>query len=90
MVALGYEWGSRNHPSPRDASPDNNAYADLAMQMRSFAGTFSGEKLYPGEFPYVANDCKINSASYRAVGPINSLIYPVDGGMEVSLQFKFL
>jgi hypothetical protein len=64
MVAIGYEWGSLNHASPNDQSPDDAANRQIASNLRNFAGTFPGEKLYP-------------------VGRINSMVYPVDGGMEV-------
>ncbi len=29
MVALGYEWGSTNHLSPKDRSPDNNCNSQI-------------------------------------------------------------
>ena len=49
MVALGYEWGSRNHLRPKDKSPDDAAHASIAQRMKLFAGSFAGEKPYPGE-----------------------------------------
>jgi hypothetical protein len=64
MVAIGYEWGSGNHPSPKDRSPDDTANREIAVNMRNFAGTFPGEQMYP-------------------VNAINSIVYPVEGGMEV-------
>ncbi len=48
MVAIGYEWGSRNHPSPKDSSPDEEAYRRIGYLMRDFAGKFKQERLYPG------------------------------------------
>jgi predicted deacylase len=48
MVALGYEWGSRNHNRPKDHSPDENAHRSIGELMSSYAGTFAGEKPYPG------------------------------------------
>lgn len=50
MVALGYEWGSRNHPSPRDQSPDEVSHRDIAYLMRDFGGGFANEKPYPGKY----------------------------------------
>jgi predicted deacylase len=49
MVALGYEWGSRNHPSPRDQSPDELSHKDIATLMKDVAGGFTNEKPYPGK-----------------------------------------
>lgn len=63
MIALGYEWGSQNHPRPNDATPDDNANRNLGSYLSQYAGKFEDNKLYP-------------------VGKINSIIYPVDGGME--------
>lgn len=63
MVAIGYEWGSPNHPSPKDKSPDDAANAALAGGMKQVGGSVPGEGPYP-------------------VGRINSLVYPVEGGME--------
>lgn len=63
MVALGYEWGSMDHPRGKDLSPDHMAHRDVGDSMASFAGTFPKEK------------------SYKAK-PINSIVYPVFGGME--------
>lgn len=63
MVAIGYEWGSPNHPAPKDNSPDDNANAALASSMKIIGGTVPNEAAYP-------------------IGRINSLVYPVEGGME--------
>lgn len=38
MVAIGYEWGSLNHPKPNDGSPDDNANREIAAQLRAYAG----------------------------------------------------
>ena len=71
MEAVAYEWGSLNHVSPKDNSPDNNAHNDIGARLVAFAGSAtpaegSGpHKLYP-------------------VGKMNSVVYPVDGGLEVS------
>ncbi len=48
MVALGYEWGSRNHLRPKDASPDEQAHRSIAELMRDLAGSFKNEIPYPG------------------------------------------
>jgi hypothetical protein len=48
MVALGYEWGSPNHPRPADRSPDELAHAGIAQHLKAYAGTFGREGLYPG------------------------------------------
>ena len=48
MVALGYEWGSRNHMRPKDKSPDDNAHRLIAELMGRNAGKFGKEKAYPG------------------------------------------
>jgi hypothetical protein len=48
MVAIGYEWGSLNHPNPNDGSPDDHANAQIAQNMKDFAGTCKGDKnMYP-------------------------------------------
>jgi hypothetical protein len=66
MVAIGYEWGSVQHPRGRDQCPDHLAHSEIAKAFVAFAGGFKGQK------PYSA-------------APINSNVYPVEGGMEVSL-----
>ena len=53
MVALGYEWGSKNHMAPKDRSPDENAHKSVALQMKEYAGGFKQEKPYPGRVNYV-------------------------------------
>jgi hypothetical protein len=63
MAAIGYEWGSNNHPKPNDLTPDDNSNKDVALKMQKYAGSFHNEKEYP-------------------IGPVNTLVYPVDGGME--------
>ena len=50
MVALGYEWGSKNHLKPKDKSPDDVAHRDIALKMKLFGGSFANEKAYPGNF----------------------------------------
>ena len=65
MEAIAYEWGSKNHPSPRDKCPDNTAFHTVAHMLRDAAGAVPGSPMYP-------------------VGRMNSLVYPVDGGMEAS------
>ena len=47
MVAIGYEWGSPNHPSPKDGSPDDRANAALANSMKNVGGVVPGEAAYP-------------------------------------------
>jgi len=69
MVAMGYEWGSKNHLKPRDKSPDDNAHARIAQRMKAYAGSFAGGS-FAGE------------GKAYPTGRINSLVYPVDGGME--------
>lgn len=49
MVALGYEWGSRNHLRPKDASPDESAHRSIAELMRDYGGSFQNEQPYPGK-----------------------------------------
>lgn len=66
MVAIGYEWGSVQHPRGRDTSPDHLAHSDIAKAFVNFAGGFKGQKPYPA-------------------APINSIVYPVEGGMEVQV-----
>lgn len=63
MEAIAYEWGSKNHPSPHDRSPDDIAFKTIALMLRDAAATAPGSPVYP-------------------VGRMNSLVYPVDGGME--------
>jgi hypothetical protein len=50
MVAIGYEWGSLNHPSPKDNSPDHNAYVSIGNVLKQYGGKFLGEKEYTGRF----------------------------------------
>jgi hypothetical protein len=38
MVAIGFEWGSINHRSPKDKSPDDTANSEIGSQMVSYAG----------------------------------------------------
>jgi hypothetical protein len=68
MVAIGYEWGSVQHPRGRDKCPDHLAHSQIADAFITFAGGFKGQQ------------------PYRAA-PINSIVYSVEGGMEVSLSF---
>lgn len=67
MAAIGYEWGSLNHRSPKDDCPDSMAHSEIAEYMKLMAGGWSSaekdSKLYP-------------------VGKMNSIVYPVDGGLE--------
>lgn len=63
MAAIGYEWGSVQHPRGRDKCPDNLAHSMIAQSFVTFSGGFKGQK------PYSA-------------APINSIVYPVEGGME--------
>jgi hypothetical protein len=49
MAALGYEWGSKNHPSPTDASPDDNANKQLAALYSQYGSHASdGRASYRG------------------------------------------
>ena len=42
MVALGYEWGSMDHPRGQDACPDHAAHKDMAESMaRSVSELFA-------------------------------------------------
>ena len=36
MVALGYEWGSMDHPRGRDASPDDRVHSEIADSMAKY------------------------------------------------------
>jgi hypothetical protein len=63
MEAIAYEWGSLNHKTPNDRSPDHNAHKAVASVLANAAGH---TKFSP---------------KYRT-GTMNSLVYPVDGGME--------
>lgn len=49
MVALGYEWGSKNHPSPNDSSPDDNANARVAKIFSDYGSSAgAGQASYKG------------------------------------------
>lgn len=63
MAAIGYEWGSVQHPRGQDKCPDHMAHSMIAHSFVSFAGSFKGQKQY-------------------SAAPINSIVYPVEGGME--------
>lgn len=63
MSAIGYEWGSMQHPQGRDKSPDHLAHSTISQAFINYASGFRNEK------PYSA-------------APINSIVYPVYGGME--------
>eukprot|EP01041_Mallomonas_annulata_P006251 gene6251-12656_t len=77
MEAIGYEWGSENHNRPRDASPDDHSNRDIAGALRAFAGTSAG-----GSGTSSGAHKKGSGGGLYPVGRINSIIYPVDGGME--------
>jgi hypothetical protein len=49
MIALGYEWGSREHMTPHDRSQDDSANRGIAKNMQLFAGKCEDNKLYPGK-----------------------------------------
>lgn len=68
MAALGYEWGSKNHPAPQDASPDNNANKHIASMLTEY-GSSAGS----GESPYKAN--RINSIVYAVDGGMEDWMY---------------
>jgi len=59
MVAIAYEWGSPNHPSPSDESPDDTGMKQLGAMLKNYA-----------------------SGSHYTAGRMNSIVYPVTGGME--------
>jgi hypothetical protein len=42
MLALGYEWGSRDHLTPNDKSPDDLGHRDIADMMAAFSGEYRG------------------------------------------------
>jgi len=67
MAAIGYEWGSLNHRKPKDDCPDSVVHSEVAQFMKTVAGGWSS----------AAKD----SQPYPA-GKMNSIVYPVDGGME--------
>ena len=69
-MAIGYEWGTFEHPKGVDRSPDHNAHEALGSVMSRIAGAFRNEKAYPA-------------------APMNSLVYPVHGGMEVLTQRRW-
>lgn len=50
MAAIGYEWGTRTHPAPNDQSPDDVANKDIAQQMQTYAGAFTGVSKYDGKY----------------------------------------
>jgi len=71
MQAIGYEWGSPNHAGSRDAelAPDDLANRFIGGSMQVLGGS-DGKKARRGfTEPY-------------PTGPMNSLVYPVEGGME--------
>eukprot|EP01042_Synura_sphagnicola_P000199 gene199-201_t len=69
MEAVAYEWGSLNHVSPKDNSPDNNAHNEIGARLVAFAGSAT-----PAEGP--------GPHKLYPVGKMNSVVYPVDGGLE--------
>ncbi len=71
MQAIGYEWGSPNHAGNLKAeqSPDDLANRVIGGSMQVLGGA-DGKKARKGF-----------TAAYPT-GPMNSLVYPVEGGME--------
>lgn len=63
MSAIGYEWGTMQHPEGKDKSPDNLAHSTISQSFITYSSGFRNQK------PYSA-------------APINSIVYPVYGGME--------
>jgi len=47
MVMIAYEWGSPNHPSGQDVSPDNAAQLGLAKAMSQYGGKGVTSSNYP-------------------------------------------
>lgn len=84
MVSLAYEWGSLNHMKPKDASPDEYSNVDIAMQLQEVTGSYGKYKKYPSKY----DDKSIYLLYYDynlylcVVGRMNSIVYPVEGGME--------
>jgi hypothetical protein len=68
MVALGYEWGSKNHPAPNDSSPDDSANKQLATLFSEYGGTAGS-----GESQYKVN--RINSIVYSVDGGMEDWMY---------------
>ncbi len=71
MQAIGYEWGSPNHKGSAvdEQSPDDLANRFIAGSMQVLGGS-DGKKRRKGfTDPY-------------PIGTMNSLVYPVEGGME--------
>lgn len=67
MAAIGYEWGSLNHRSPQDDCPDSAVHSQIAEFMKTAAGGWTSSSKDAKPYP---------------VGKMNSIVYPVDGGME--------
>lgn len=63
MQALGFEWGSRNHPAPADGSPDETANAAVASVLTRAAG----RPLYPTG--------RMNSLVYPVDGAMEDWLY---------------
>lgn len=67
MAAIGYEWGSLNHPKPQDDCPDSIIHQRIAKYMSNIAGSWISSNRDSQKYPY---------------GKMNTVIYPVDGGLE--------
>lgn len=50
MVALGYEWGSKNHPKPQDGSPDDRSNQRLASALAEYGGSSDRMSQYPSKY----------------------------------------
>ena len=96
MVALGYEWGSMNHRRPSDKSPDHAAHADMAQAMALFAGKHPTRMGRTGAAkPTAVAGSKATTVlekkqklhkspkgTFYRPATMNSIVYPVAGGME--------
>lgn len=68
MQAISYEWGAPNHEAHGSASPDDTAQAHLGAMMREIAGKYKA--------------AGVDGDGWYPVGKMNTVVYPVDGGME--------
>ena len=74
MRAISFEWGSPNHNTPNDYSPDHIAQLELVTQMQILGGHLPINS--------VSKNTKINSKWFYPIGTLNKVVYPVKGGME--------
>lgn len=75
MRAISYEWGSPNHNTPKDYSPDHIAQVELVTQMQILGGHLPSNSVS-------RNKKNINNKWFYPIGTLNKVVYPVKGGME--------